>query len=214
MRTYDWTYEKRACWRYFEANDLDRSQPYVQEGHLFGGVLSTHTYPSPEARWEAWLYDSTLWAIEMAEGGELVYALRGLLQATEYAARVPNGGGSTLSDIRTGMKNFIEESIRSAEQTRESLEAVLQDAREEQGLDVFLFRLERDAEQDISGIVRARNLGHARDVATEYLAPYRVIPEGQDRMDYERSVLSVWSPARTSGVLITTEGRAQMAVDF
>lgn len=134
----DWTYEKRALWRYFEVNDFQRSAPTTREdGRVFGGHLLQHSFASDEVRYTAWLYDSLLWSIEMIEGYEaqgavhdLLLAFRGYTQAAGYLERVRN---TSTSDIFIGLKNYFEGVLQSLHRERDEALLVMQDCLDENG---------------------------------------------------------------------------------
>lgn len=142
MRHYDWTYEKRYLWRFFEVNGYERSQPRWDGDHFFGGSLSNHTFPTTQARLEAWLHDSLLWTIEnleVAEGGggggsgELIYAFRGFIQATGHRAQIPGEGGNNVADLWLNLKNYFEEKFQDLSRERDVALMVMEDAMLESG---------------------------------------------------------------------------------
>ncbi len=134
MRHHDFTYAKRALWRYFEATGYERTEPRMDGDHFFAGSLLRHSFPSTEDRLEAWLNDSFLFTIEHLEQGspqDLIYAFRGFCQVCEYRAQVPSRGGPSLADLYLILRNYFEETFQGLIRERDEALAVMQDALEQ-----------------------------------------------------------------------------------
>lgn len=127
-------YYQRALTRFFETNELKREgrcldqealgafckreTAYTKE-HLRPGFDGPEAELIRRARTYAWLRDSLLWTIEELLATEkasperpYVFALRGLLQVSEYAGTV--GHDSTTADCYTTLKNLLERACEFA----------------------------------------------------------------------------------------------------
>ncbi len=124
MRQLDWYYAKRALHRFFEVNGYQREDR---------GAFTTFTFPSDEARLEAWLNDSALFTIEMIEDGDLIHAFRGFCQMAGYRAQLPSRGGPSLADLYLHLKNYFEETLSGLSRERDEAIAVMQDCLNEAG---------------------------------------------------------------------------------
>ncbi len=124
MRTYDWTYPKRMLHRFFEVNGYERADR---------GQFTTWTFPTENARLEAWLNDSALYTIESIEDENLIQAFRGFCQMAEYRAQLPSRGGSSMADLYLHLKNYFEETFGRLTQERDEMMCVMQDVLEESG---------------------------------------------------------------------------------
>ncbi len=190
----DFSYAKRSLWRFFEVNGIPRTEP---EGRNGGRIDITFPYATDAERKNAWLHDSLLWTIEMIEAGELKLAFRGYVQATGYRAEVPGHGGSNASDLWSALRNYFEAVFEQTEVNNQQLEEVIADAREGQGLDLFLFEILRHGEHEQGGIVRARSMEMARSEIREWIAQVMPAPAGTYRF-------RMFRPFRVDGVMVTT----------
>ncbi len=194
----DWSYDKRYLWRFFEVNEIERTQP---EGRSGGRLDINFPFANDGERKRAWLHDSLLWTIEMIEAGEIKLAFRGFIQATEYAGELyPGRGGTNASDLLISLRNYFEGVFEQTAESNQQLAEIIADAREGQGLDVFLFHVSSTLGPRVvatpSGIVRARTVEQAAALVREYVSRF---------YDLETTFeFRLFRPVRVNGVLTST----------
>lgn len=123
----DYAGYKRALLRWFEREGYElNAHGQVEE---YPGRSGQSVFSTREARLEAWLRESLLFAINEIERGDTLHAFNGLLQAVEYASQV--GHDSSTADCTTTLKADIQDALRRGSGAVEAARQVVHDVMQE-----------------------------------------------------------------------------------